>query len=66
MKILIFFFMFLGLHQGLGFDHEALGNESLNFFISYFGLYQGLGPIMKHLVTGAWILGLWVEAAPIS
>jgi hypothetical protein len=53
MKILIFFFMFLGLHQGLGFDHEALGNESLNFFISYFGLYQGLGPIMKHLVTGA-------------
>jgi hypothetical protein len=35
MKILIFFFMFFGLHQGLGIDYEALGNESLNFFISF-------------------------------
>jgi hypothetical protein len=35
MKILIFFFMFFGLHQGLGIDYEALGNGSLNFFISF-------------------------------
>jgi hypothetical protein len=33
-------------------------------FSFFFDGHQRLGLIMKHSVTGAWILGLWVEAAP--
>jgi hypothetical protein len=44
----------------------ALWMWNNRFLFSYlFGLHQGLGLIMKHSVTGAWILWLWVEAAPV-
>jgi hypothetical protein len=61
-----FLFHVFWLASRLGLDYEALGNESLNFLIIAFGLHQGLGLIMRLSVTRAWILGLWVEAAPGS
>jgi hypothetical protein len=46
--------------------HLALWMWNVWFPFSFFiGGHQRLGLIMKHLVTGAWILGLWVEAAPV-
>jgi hypothetical protein len=65
-KKLDFLFHVFWLASRLGLDYEALRNENLNFFLFTFGFHQGLGRIMKLSVTGAWILGLWVEAAPVS
>jgi hypothetical protein len=44
----------------------ALWMWNVRFLFSFFiRLHRGLGLIMKHSVTGAWILWLWVETVLI-
>jgi hypothetical protein len=45
----------------------ALWMKMFDFFLHFFiGRHQHLDLIMKHSVTGAWILWLWVEAARVN